>query len=122
MAHPYARPFEQELHVHLSAHLKPTMVIASATMIAMHGDGDGTVLHSVPGHPYRDDLYRRMAWTLLRQARKRAGLSQVDLGARASVTQSVISRRKHVAVIQRLVNLYIPIALLSPSNTVRHYS
>ena len=32
-----------------------------------------------------------MAGTLLRQARKRAGLSQVDLAARASVTQSVIS-------------------------------
>jgi len=32
-----------------------------------------------------------MAGTLLRQARKRAGLSQVDLASRASVTQSVIS-------------------------------
>ena len=32
-----------------------------------------------------------MAGTLLRQARKRAGLSQVDLAARAGVTQSVIS-------------------------------
>ena len=31
------------------------------------------------------------AGTLLRQARKRAGLSQVDLAARAGVTQSVIS-------------------------------
>jgi predicted nucleotidyltransferase/DNA-binding XRE family transcriptional regulator len=32
-----------------------------------------------------------MAGALLRQARKRAGLSQVDLASRASVTQSVIS-------------------------------
>jgi hypothetical protein len=32
-----------------------------------------------------------MAGTLLRQARKRADLSQVDLASRASVTQSVIS-------------------------------
>ena len=32
-----------------------------------------------------------MAGTLLRQARKRAGLSQVDLASRAGVTQSVIS-------------------------------
>ena len=32
-----------------------------------------------------------MAGTLLRQARKRAGLSQVDLASRANVTQSVIS-------------------------------
>jgi predicted nucleotidyltransferase/DNA-binding XRE family transcriptional regulator len=32
-----------------------------------------------------------MAGILLRQARKRAGLSQVDLASRASITQSVIS-------------------------------
>ena len=32
-----------------------------------------------------------MAGTLLRQARKRAALSQVDLASRAGVTQSVIS-------------------------------
>ena len=32
-----------------------------------------------------------MAGTLLRQARKQAGLSQVDLASRANVTQSVIS-------------------------------
>ena len=32
-----------------------------------------------------------MAGVLLRQARKRAGLSQVDLADRAGVTQSVIS-------------------------------
>src|SRR3984957_18177369 len=32
-----------------------------------------------------------MAGTLLRQARKQAGLSQVDLAGRAGVTQSVIS-------------------------------
>ena len=51
-----------------------------------------------------------MAGTLLRQARKRAGLSQVDLAARAGVTQSVISayesgqRQPSVPALARLID------------------
>ena len=50
------------------------------------------------------------AGALLRQARKRAGLSQVNLAARADVTQSVISayesgqRQPSLPVLARLVN------------------
>ncbi len=50
------------------------------------------------------------AGALLRRARKRAGLSQVDLAARAGVTQSVISayesgqRQPSVPVLARLVD------------------
>jgi uncharacterized protein len=40
---------------------------------------------------YTDGMEPVTAGALLRQARKRAGLSQVDLAARAGVTQSVIS-------------------------------
>ena len=50
------------------------------------------------------------AGALLRQARKRAGLSQVDLAARASVTQSVISayesgqRQPSIPALARLID------------------
>jgi predicted nucleotidyltransferase/ribosome-binding protein aMBF1 (putative translation factor) len=66
-------------------------------------------------HAYRqsailNDMEPVTAGVLLRQARKRAGLSQVDLAARAGVTQSVISayesgqRQPSIPALARLVD------------------
>ena len=40
------------------AFVRPSNVTATAIMIMMHSEEDGTVPPSVPGHPYPDDLYR----------------------------------------------------------------
>ena len=59
---------------------------------------------------YTDSVEPATAGALLRQARKRAGLSQVDLAARAGVTQSVISayesgqRQPSIPALARLVD------------------
>jgi DNA-binding XRE family transcriptional regulator len=59
---------------------------------------------------YIESMEPATAGALLRQARKRAGLSQVDLAARAGVTQSVISayesgqRQPSLPALARLVD------------------
>jgi predicted nucleotidyltransferase/DNA-binding XRE family transcriptional regulator len=68
------------------------------------------------------------AGALLRQARKRAGLSQVDLAARAGVTQSVISayesgqRQPSIPALARLVDaagLELTLGLRKPPGRLR---
>ena len=71
------------------------------------------------------------AGALLRQARKRAGLSQVDLAARAGVTQSVISayepgqRQPSIPALARLVDaagLELTLGLQRPPGRLRRLS
>jgi uncharacterized protein len=71
------------------------------------------------------------AAALLRQARKRAGLSQVDLAARAGVTQSVISayesgqRQPSLPALARLVDaadLELTMGLRRPPGRLRRLS
>ena len=72
-----------------------------------------------------------IAGVLLRQARKRAGLSQVDLAARAGVTQSVISayesgqRQPSIPALARLVDatgFELTIGLRRPPGRLRRLS
>jgi uncharacterized protein len=80
----------------------------SATRIdlATHPD-PGTWLSTIR---YTNSMEPATAGALLRQARKQAGLSQVDLAGRASVTQSVISayesgqRQPSIPALARLVD------------------
>ena len=92
--------------------------------------------------PYQAHGYRRSAilaaWNnwpsrgaLLRQARKRAGLSQVDLAARAGVTQSVISayesgqRQPSLPALARLVDaagFELTLGLRRPPGRLRRLS
>jgi transcriptional regulator with XRE-family HTH domain len=59
---------------------------------------------------YTEGMEPASAGALLRQARKRAGLSQVDLAGRAGVTQSVISayesgrRQPSIPALARLID------------------
>jgi predicted nucleotidyltransferase/DNA-binding XRE family transcriptional regulator len=71
------------------------------------------------------------AGTLLRQARKRAGLSQVDLAARAGVTQSVISayesgqRQPSLPALARLIDatgFELTLGLRNPPGRLRRLS
>lgn len=71
------------------------------------------------------------AGALLRQARKRAGLSQVDLAARAGVTQSVISayesgqRQPSIPALDRLVGaagFELTLGLRRPPGRLRRLS
>src|SRR6266545_8303803 len=71
------------------------------------------------------------AGTLLRQARKRAGLSQVDLAVRAGVTQSVISayesgqRQPSIPALARLVDaagFELTLGLRRPPGRLRRLS
>ncbi len=71
------------------------------------------------------------AGALLRQARKRAGLSQVDLAARAGVTQSVISayesgqRQPSIPALTRLVGaagFELTLGLRRPPSPLRRLS
>ncbi len=67
----------------------------------------GTLLSTIR---YTDRMESAAAGALVRQARKRADLSQVDLAARAGVTQSVISayesgqRQPSIPALARLVD------------------
>ena len=72
-----------------------------------------------------------IAGALLRQARKRAGLSQVDLAARAGVTQSVISayesgqRQPSLPALARLVDaagFELALGLRRPPSRLRRLS
>jgi uncharacterized protein len=77
------------------------------------------------------DTELAMAGTLLRKARKRAGLSQVDLAARAGVTQSVISayesgqRQPSLPALARLVGAAgfdLTLSLRRPPGRLRRLS
>ena len=72
-----------------------------------------------------------MARALLRQARKRAGLSQVDLASRARVTQSVISayesgqRQPSLPALTRLIDaagFELTLSLRKPPGRLRRLS
>ena len=72
-----------------------------------------------------------MAGTLLRQARKRAGLSQVDLASRAGITQSVISayesgqRQPSLPALARLIDaagFELTLGLRRPPGRLRRLS
>jgi uncharacterized protein len=80
---------------------------------------------------YTDGMETATAGALLRQARNRAGLSQVDLAARAGVTQSVISayesgqRQPSIPALARLVGaagFELTLGLRRPPGRLRRLS
>jgi predicted nucleotidyltransferase/DNA-binding transcriptional regulator YiaG len=80
---------------------------------------------------YTSAMEPATAGVLLRQARKRAGLSQVDLAARAGVTQSVISayesgqRQPSIPALTRLVDaagFELTLGLRRPPGRLRRLS
>jgi hypothetical protein len=99
-------------------------------LILQHRPSQNTRLSTIR---YNDDMEPEptAAGALLRQARKRASLSQVDLAARASVTQSVISayesgqRQPSIPVLARLVDaagFELTLGLRQPPSRLRRLS
>ena len=88
-------------------------------------------MHGLSTIRYTDGMESATAGALLRQARKRAGLSQVDLAARAGVTQSVISayesgqRQPSIPALARLVGaagFELTLGLRRPPGRLRRLS